>query len=561
MSLAYLFIYLVFSFIVMGSINYLILKKPIKKVVVKEKNTELVSEERSTSQTSDVPLGKVLFVLIFGMFLVILNQTVLNVALPVMMTDLNVNATTAQWLMTGFMLVNGMLIPLSAYLVETFGFRKLFLFSMISFTIGSIICSVSDSFSLVMTGRIIQAIGAGIIMPLGMNIFMTVFPPEKRGAAMGTMGIAMILAPAIGPTLSGWVVQNYDWHYMFYGMVVIGLINIALIFSWFHLERELSKPSFDLVGMIYSSIGFGSLLYGFSEAGSKGWSSAVVISTLLIGVIFIAMFIIRQARMEEPLLDVRVFKYKMFSFTLIINSIITMAMFGGMLLLPMYLQNIRGFSPVESGLLLLPGALIMGVMGPVAGKIFDKYGIRALAIIGMLITTYATFEFTKLSIDTPYHTIMAFYILRSFGMSLLMMTIMTAGMNSLPHNLLSHGTAMSNTIRQVAGSIGSALLVTVMTQQSTKHLGDYANNITSGNDNVVRSLSDLSNHVSVAANLPTEAANSTSMQLLMAQLSKQTVISGINDAFLVATGIASVGLLLAFFLKNKKVEKVEKEAE
>ncbi len=556
MSIAYLLSYLLFSFIIMGSINYFLIKKPKQTKTVKtDTKVEDTTGETQDSESKNTPLGKILFVLIFGMFLVILNQTVLNVALPVMMTDLNVTATTAQWLMTGFMLVNGILIPISAYLLETFGFRKLFLFSMISFTIGSLICSVSDSFSLVMTGRIIQAIGAGIIMPLGMNIFMTVFPPEKRGAAMGTMGIAMILAPAIGPTLSGWVVQNYDWHYMFYGMVVIGIINIILISSWFHLDKELSKPTFDLRGVIYSSIGFGSLLYGFSEAGSKGWGDVIVVSTLLIGVIFIALFVIRQLKMEDPLLDVRVLKYKMFSFTLIINSIITMAMFGAMLLLPMYLQNIRGFSPVESGLLLLPGALIMGLMGPVAGKIFDKYGIRVLAIVGMFITTYATFEFTKLTNDTPYHILMGLYILRSFGMSLLMMTIMTAGMNALPQKLLAHGTAMSNTIRQVAGSIGTALLVTVMTQQTTKHLGDYTNNLTTANDGAINSIADLGKQVVTATNLPAEAANSTTMQLLMAQISKQTVISGINDAFLVATGIASIGLILSFFLKNKTEKK------
>ena len=219
---------------------------------------------------------------------------------------------------------------------------------------------------MMMTGRVIQAVGAGILMPVGMNIFMTLFPPHKRGAAMGLLGVAMILAPAIGPTVTGWVIENYSWNLMFYAMFIIGLIITFLSLKFFTLAQPVSKTKLDIFGVVSSSIGLGSLLYGFSEAGNNSWTSAEVIISLVIGVIGLALFIWRELTTDNKMLDLQVFKYPVFTFTLVINAIVTMALFGGMLLLPVYLQNIRGFTPIESGLLLLPGSLIMGIMGPVA---------------------------------------------------------------------------------------------------------------------------------------------------------------------------------------------------
>lgn len=203
------------------------------------------------------------------MFIAILNQTLLNVALPKINTEFNISASTGQWLMTGFMLVNGILIPITAYLFNKYSYRKLFLVALVLFTIGSLICAISMNFPIMMVGRVLQAIGAGVLMPLGSIVIITIYPPEKRGAAMGTMGIAMILAPAIGPTLSGYIVQNYHWNVMFYGMFIIGIIAILIGFVWFKLYQYTTNPKADIPGIIFSTIGFGALLYGFSEAGTK----------------------------------------------------------------------------------------------------------------------------------------------------------------------------------------------------------------------------------------------------------------------------------------------------
>jgi EmrB/QacA subfamily drug resistance transporter len=497
----------------------------------------------------NVNVKAVVAVLILGMFVSILNQTIINVALPPLMNEFNVSTSTAQWLITGFMLVNGILVPISAFLVSRFTYRKLFIAAMLFFTVGSIICATSGNFTMMMTGRVIQAVGAGILMPVGMNIFMTLFPPNKRGAAMGLLGVAMILAPAIGPTVTGWVIENYSWNLMFYGMFVIGLIITFLSFKFFTLAQPVSKTKLDVFGVISSSIGLGSLLYGFSEAGNNGWTSAEVVITLIIGVIGLAVFIWRELTTDNKMLDLQVFKYTTFTFTLVINAIVTMALFGGMLLLPVYLQNIRGFTPMESGLLLLPGSLIMGIMGPVAGKLFDKYGIRPLAIVGLAITTYATYKFTTLSMDTPYSVIMTDYIIRSIGMSFIMMPIMTAGMNALPMKLISHGTATQNTSRQVAGSIGTAILITLMTQQTTAHVADYGNMLTTSNPILVDKVHGMGQSLAALAG-SAQAGDAMSTQLLFGQISKLSAINGINDAFLIATILAGIAWVLSFFLPS-----------
>ncbi|MGF9963435.1 DHA2 family efflux MFS transporter permease subunit [Bacillus rhizoplanae] len=531
------------------------------KVPVQEQKAESTEPKAPRPQAvlPDFNVKVVLAVLIFGMFVSILNQTLINVALPALMNEFNVSTSTAQWLTTGFMLVNGVLVPISAFLVSRFTYRNLFLSAMLFFTVGSMICAVSGSFTMMMTGRVIQAVGAGILMPVGMNIFMTIFPPHKRGAAMGLLGIAMILGPAIGPTITGWVIQNYTWNVIFYAMFVIGLLIIVLALKYFTLKQPVSDATLDTFGVIASSIGLGSLLYGFSEAGNNGWSSAEVIIAIVIGIIGISLFIWRQLTTDNKMLDLRVFRYSAFTSTLLINAIVTMALYGGMILLPVYLQNIRGFTPIDSGLLLLPGSLIMGMMGPFAGKLFDKYGIRPLAIFGLILTTYATYQFTHLTLETPYFEIMRDYIIRSFGMSFIMMPIMTAGMNALPMKLISHGTATQNTSRQVAGSIGTALLITIMTQQTTNHMADYANAITTTNPIIVNKLSQMGQSVAALTG-SAQAGNALSSQMLFGQVSKLSVINGINDAFWIATALTAIALVLSFFLQpgnktNKKAER------
>ncbi|HCW7159560.1 TPA: DHA2 family efflux MFS transporter permease subunit [Staphylococcus aureus] len=509
-------------------------------------NEKIKKEHKNFIFGEGVSRGKILAALLFGMFIAILNQTLLNVALPKINTEFNISASTGQWLMTGFMLVNGILIPITAYLFNKYSYRKLFLVALVLFTIGSLICAISMNFPIMMVGRVLQAIGAGVLMPLGSIVIITIYPPEKRGAAMGTMGIAMILAPAIGPTLSGYIVQNYHWNVMFYGMFIIGIIAILVGFVWFKLYQYTTNPKADIPGIIFSTIGFGALLYGFSEAGNKGWGSVEIETMFAIGIIFIILFVIRELRMKAPMVNLEVLKFPTFTLTTVINMVVMMSLYGGMILLPMYLQNLRGFSALDSGLLLLPGSLIMGLLGPFAGKLLDTIGLKPLAIFGIAVMTYATWELTKLNMDTPYMTIMGIYVLRSFGMAFIMMPMVTAAINALPGRLASHGNAFLNTMRQLAGSIGTAILVTVMTTQTTQHLSAFGEELDKTNPVVQDHMRELASQY---------GGQEGAMKVLLQFVNKLSTVEGINDAFIVATIFSVIALILCLFLQSNKKAK------
>ncbi|HGZ3942315.1 TPA: DHA2 family efflux MFS transporter permease subunit [Staphylococcus aureus] len=509
-------------------------------------NEKIKKEHKNFIFGEGVSRGKILAALLFGMFIAILNQTLLNVALPKINTEFNISASTGQWLMTGFMLVNGILIPITAYLFNKYSYRKLFLVALVLFTIGSLICAISMNFPIMMVGRVLQAIGAGVLMPLGSIVIITIYPPEKRGAAMGTMGIAMILAPAIGPTLSGYIVQNYHWNVMFYGMFIIGIIAILIGFVWFKLYQYTTNPKADIPGIIFSTIGFGALLYGFSEAGNKGWGSVEIETMFAIGIIFIILFVIRELRMKSPMLNLEVLKFPTFTLTTIINMVVMLSLYGGMILLPIYLQNLRGFSALDSGLLLLPGSLIMGLLGPFAGKLLDTIGLKPLAIFGIAVMTYATWELTKLNMDTPYMTIMGIYVLRSFGMAFIMMPMVTAAINALPGRLASHGNAFLNTMRQLAGSIGTAILVTVMKTQTTQHLSAFGEELDKTNPVVQDHMRELASQY---------GGQEGAMKVLLQFVNKLATVEGINDAFIVATIFSIIALILCLFLQSNKKAK------
>jgi EmrB/QacA subfamily drug resistance transporter len=487
--------------------------------------------------------GKVVVTVMLGAFVAILNQTLINVALPHMMQDFNVETATIQWLVTGYMLVNGVLIPISPFLIAKFPTKTLFVSSMSFFAIGAFVCSIAPTFAVMLAGRLTQAVGAGIIMQLMMVIMLSIFPPERRGVAMGTVGIAMMFAPAVGPTLSGWLVEHYTWRLLFYVVLPIAIVDLVLASLWLKKTPRKGNPVLDMKGAIYSTIGFGGVLYGFSEAGSNGWGQTEVVVSLVVGSLFLVLFTWRSLRSEHPVLNFRVFRYPVFTLSTVIGSVINMAMFAAMVLLPVYLQNLRGFTPLDAGLLLLPGAIVMAIMSPISGWVFDRIGARALAIVGLIITAVTTWEFSKLTMDTPYSHLIWLYIFRMFGMSMLGMPIMTEGLNALPRHLYSHGTAMANTLRQVAASLGTAFLVTVMSNRTKFHVEQYRNEMTETTPFFMDVVSQLKQVI------PSDEAVS---ELLYGLVQQRATVEGINDAFFVATGLTVLALLMAFFLKGKK---------
>ncbi|GEL77846.1 MDR family MFS transporter [Tenuibacillus multivorans] len=444
-------------------------------------------------------------VLISGAFVAILNQTLLGTALPAIAESLEINYAAAQWLQSIFMLVNGIMIPVTAFLIERFTTRGLFLTAMGSFAIGTVLCAIAPTFSLLMGGRILQAAGAGIMLPLMQTIMFLVYPINKRGSAMGLFGLVIAFAPAIGPTLSGYLVEHFVWRSVFYVVLPIAIIDIIVAYFILKNVTERTFPKMDPRSIILSTLGFGGLLYGFSIAGNPqtGFFSTNVMVSLVIGAITLTWFIRRQLKLETPILEFRIFKYKIFTLTTAIGMVAFMSMIGGAVILPIMMQDMLGFSPLQSGLMLLPGAALMGLMNPITGRLFDKFGARYLSIIGLLLVVVTTFMFTNLTPNTSFTYLAVVNAARMFGIAMVMMPVTTAGLNQLPNKLMPHGTAMNNTMRQMSGAVGTALLVSVMTSQALDG-------------------------------------------------SVQGQLHGVNVSFIVAAILAIVGWIMAFFIRNSR---------
>lgn len=401
-------------------------------------------------------------VLITGSFVTILTATLLATAYPSMMKTFNIDASTVQWLTTGFTLVNGIMIPVSAYLINKLSTKFMYISALIIYLLGTMLAYWSPNFQVLLAGRLVQAIGAGVSMPLMQSIVLMIYPPEKRGAAMGTMGLAIGMAPAIGPTLSGYIVDHFTWRDLF-GMI-IPIISVVIIAAFFLMKDVLpnTSPKLDFWSVVTSIAGFGIMLYGFAEVGSKGWDDTTVIASLVIGAAIVALFAVRQFKLEEPFLNLNVFKTGQYTLGTIISSLSYMGMLAAEMILPLYIQNVLGKSALQSGLILLPGAIAMGVMSPITGRLFDKYGAKHMVITGAVMLIFGTSAFLFIGPNTPTIYITA-HAVRMFGVAMMMMPVTTAGMNALPLNLMTHGTAVNNTVRQVAGSIGTAILTSVLT--------------------------------------------------------------------------------------------------
>lgn len=447
----------------------------------------------------------VVAILLAGAFVAILNQTLMAIAIPHIMEDFQITENSAQWVTTIFMLVNGVMIPITAFLIETFTTRRLFITAMVLFGIGTLICAISPTFSILIVGRIVQASGAGIILPLMMTLFLTIFPVEKRGAAMGLVGLVISFAPAIGPTLSGYIVENFDWRVMFYVIFPFIIIDIILAFFLLKNVTERRFPKVDYLSIVLSTIGFGGLLYGFSSAGNVGFQNIAVISSIVFGASSLIFFILRQFKLKQPILEFRVFKDKTFTLTTSIGAIVFIGLVGSQTILPIYMQNMAGFTAMESGMMIFPGAVLMGILSPITGRIFDKIGARKLAITGLGLMTITTFMFTNLSESTSFTFITVVFAIRMAGMAMAMMPVTTAGLNQLPQRLIPHGTAMNNTMRQVSASIGTAILVTVMTTTALNTGGSTA---------------------------------------------PDDLIHGVNVAFWVASFLTLAGFIMSFFIKT-----------
>lgn len=420
----------------------------------------------------------VIVLLIVSAFVVILNETIMGVALPHLMADLDITANAAQWLTTAFMLTMATVIPVTGFLLQRLNTRPVFILAMVAFSLGTLISALALGFPMLLVGRVVQAVGTAIMMPLLMTTLMTLVPPQQRGRVMGNISVVISVAPAIGPTISGLILQVLDWRWLFW--LVLPIAIIALLLGAARI-KNVSEPRYaplDMLSVVLAPIGFGGTVYGLSSLGEAqhvlpvpGWAFLVV------GLVVIAAFIARQLQLQKhdkALLDLRTFLSRNYTISVIMMAVNMMALFGSLILLPIYVQNVLGLSTLQSGLLMLPGGLVMGLLAPTVGKLYDKHGPRPLIVPGSILASAMLWALASLGPESSYWLVLAIHVVLSFGLALVFTPLFTASLGSLPPQLYSHGSAVLGTAQQVAGAAGVALFVAIMAMQAANLAGGGA---------------------------------------------------------------------------------------
>jgi DHA2 family lincomycin resistance protein-like MFS transporter len=407
----------------------------------------------------------IIVTLLVATFVVILNETIMNVALQRLMVDLNIDAPTVQWLSTGFMLTMAVVIPTTGFILQRLSTRAVFMLAMGLFSGGTLLAAVAPGFEVLLLARIVQAGGTAIMLPLLMTTILTLVPVARRGAVMGNVSIAISVAPAMGPTVSGLILEHFSWRFMFVFVLPIALAAFAIGARYLTNIGETEKTRLDALSVLLTVPAFGGLVYGLSQIGGGGGGSGTPgVVALAVGVVALLVFVLRQLKLQKsdaPLLDLRAFDFRMFTVSVLLLVVAMIALFGAVILLPLYLQEIRGLKSLETGLAMLPGGLAMGLLGPFIGRLFDKVGPLPLTVTGSVLMVLSLWQFSMLDAGTPVGWIIALHVALSLGLALLFTPAFTTGLNPLPPHLYSHGSAIMSTLQQVAGAAGTALLVSI----------------------------------------------------------------------------------------------------
>ncbi len=465
-------------------------------------------EEEFSMKKAIVPM----LAIITGMFMVILDSTVVNVALPTLQQEMDAPLSTMQWTITGYTLALAAVIPLAGWLMDRFGAKRLFLITITLFTIGSVLCSLAQTPEQLITFRVLQGIGGGMVSPIGFAMVFRLAPAHKIGAVMGTLGVPMLLAPAFGPIIAGYFVDYLSWHWIFLINLPVGILTFFLGVKFLPNFEKKAVPSLDILGVILAPIAFSMLAYGVSES-ANGWTERNTLIGLIVGGIALILFIIVELRQEHPLLELKVFKSSGFTLGVLTTWAMQIALFGMFTLVPYFLINVKGYSALETGWIMFPQAIASGLMMPIGGRLYDKVGARPLALTGLSFIVGSLVFLSRITLETSVGYIVGCLIVMGLGMGLSMMAINTHVLQSAPKKLVNRVTPLTTAAQQVMVSFAVAGLTSFLTTRVTAHATEMQ----------VNPMMDLA-----------------------------PAIEAFGDTFLLAAGIATIGLLLAFTLKRPK---------
>lgn len=458
----------------------------------------------------------IMIALFFGSFFSSLASSTINIALPVLQREFNTELGTIQWVMTGFMLAMGTFAPVTGYFGERFSYKRLYLFSLAGFTVASVFCALSTTVGSLIAFRTLQGVFCGVIVPTAMAVIYQVIPREKQAVAIGIWAASAMLAPAIGPTLSGYILEHVSWHWIFWMNLPIGAIAIVMVQLFMPYYRMKVPQSFDFLGFITVIASSASILVALSQGRTWGWSSAGTLSLLIGGFAVLGLFLWRELTAKSPLLNLRVFRSGRYTMALVITCILNISLYSGMLMTPVFLQNIQGVSPMNAGLILLPSSLAMAVAMPFVGKLYNKVGPRVLTVTGLSMVALGSLPLSWLSVNTPHHYLLWCMVIRSLGIGLTMMPASNYGMEQIPKELSGHASSINNWTRSAFGSFAIAVFTAIMSSRSATHAQELA-----------------------AGGLRDKA-----------QIQLSAVTMGVDDVYLIATCIAAAAIPIAFFIRK-----------
>jgi EmrB/QacA subfamily drug resistance transporter len=500
----------------------------------------------------------VAIVVIFGAFMTILDQTIVNIALPRLENAFGASLDDVQWVLTAYILVQGITTPTTAFFVDLWGTRRFYLIALATFTVGSALCGLAWSLPVLIIFRIFQGIGGAFLFPLASTLLFSEFPTEERGVASAFIGIAALLAPALGPTLGGYIVTYADWPLIFYINIPFGIIGLILAYILLRDTRSNRRTQFDAIGFSMAAIGLAALLYAFSDASTDGWNSPKIIALLIIGTLvmigFVFIELYRSRHEQSVLVNLRLFTNGPFLTSNITNALITFGFFGGLFLFPIYLQNLRGLNAFQAGLMLLPQAIASIIASLLVGRVVDRLGAKVVIIPGAILFTLATWLCTSLTVDTAYSWIAVIYIIRGIALGMIIQPLNVSALSDIGPRQIAQASSLFTVIRFIATSLGIAVLATLVQSQAKVHYAHLAERVTQGSSFGLL-LTRIQNYL-LAHGYDQARAQAASYAQVIELVTRQGYMLAIQDAFWVTLPIMIVAVIAAIFIRGKRKQSV-----
>ena len=490
-----------------------------------------------------------------GTLMAALDQSIVNVSLPDIMADFGAPVNDIEWVITGYMLAFATLMPLTAWLREHIGYKNLYIGSLVIFTAGSILCALSWNLPTLVASRVIQALGGGAITPAGLAMISDVFEPHERGKAIGYWGVGVIVGPAFGPTLGGYLTNSFGWRSIFTVNLPIGIIGVLLAMALLRKDRpgdQAHKNPFDLGGFIFLSAFLISFLLALSKGEEDGWTSTFILSCWAVSFTGFVGFLVVEILTPNGIMDIRLFKSAVYSACMLVVAARSVALFGGVFLLPLFLQQIMGFDEIQSGLVLLPGSLLIALFMPLAAKINDRIGPLWPTMAGLIGITYFMYEYRTLDINTSVWDVINPTFIRGAAIGLLVTPVMVTALNSVAKNKTSMASSMMNLIQQVAGSVGIGILGAVLNHRTVFHQGLAAaawNPLSPASQQSISNVSVRLHDLGLSHSDAVRGAHG----VVAGDILKMVSVSGFEDSFLVGGAIVVAAMLPALLLPSKKI--------